>query len=171
MGDNNLLMIVLAFIFGYMLQGMMKNMCGGRLIEGSFWGNVRKDEYHVGVAFGDKKIQNQNIPTMNYDSGDPPSWEYCGDSNNTAGGRTANKRCAASNNDPSNKALTKCGSALIQAKGEDGLPCSNASHCKRWIGKNDDDDDDIYTCNNPECNQPDLLGVGACKVSEYEFTN
>ena len=35
MDDNNLLMIVLAFVVGFMLQGMMKNMCGGRLIEGS----------------------------------------------------------------------------------------------------------------------------------------
>jgi len=35
MDDNNLLMIILAFVIGYCLQGMMKNMCGGRLIEGS----------------------------------------------------------------------------------------------------------------------------------------
>ena len=34
MKDNDLLMIILAFVFGFMLQGMMKNMCGGRLIEG-----------------------------------------------------------------------------------------------------------------------------------------
>jgi len=34
MDDNNLLIIVLAFVVGFMLQGMMKNMCGGRLIEG-----------------------------------------------------------------------------------------------------------------------------------------
>jgi len=34
MGENNyLLIIVLAFILGYMLPGMMKNMCGGRLFE------------------------------------------------------------------------------------------------------------------------------------------
>jgi hypothetical protein len=35
MDDNNLLMIVLAFVFGYCLQGMMKNMCGRTLIEGA----------------------------------------------------------------------------------------------------------------------------------------
>jgi hypothetical protein len=35
MKDNNLLMIIMAFVIGYCLQGMMKNMCGGRLIEGS----------------------------------------------------------------------------------------------------------------------------------------
>ena len=34
MDNNNLLMIILAFVFGYCLQGMMKNMCGGRLVEG-----------------------------------------------------------------------------------------------------------------------------------------
>ena len=34
MDDNNLLMIILAFIVGFMLQGMMKNMCGGQLVEG-----------------------------------------------------------------------------------------------------------------------------------------
>jgi len=30
---NNLLMIILAFVFGYFLQGMMKNMCGGQIVE------------------------------------------------------------------------------------------------------------------------------------------
>jgi len=34
MDDNNLLMIILAFVVGFMLQGMMNNMCGVRLIEG-----------------------------------------------------------------------------------------------------------------------------------------
>ena len=40
MDENNLLIIVLAFVVGFMLQGFMKNMCmmknrcGGRLIEG-----------------------------------------------------------------------------------------------------------------------------------------
>jgi hypothetical protein len=33
MKDNDLLMIILAFVSGFMLQGMMKNMCGG-LVEG-----------------------------------------------------------------------------------------------------------------------------------------
>ena len=35
MEDNSLLMIVLAFILGYMCSKMMKSMCGGRLVEGS----------------------------------------------------------------------------------------------------------------------------------------
>ena len=35
MDDNDLLMIILAFVSGFMLQGMMKNMCGGRLVEGA----------------------------------------------------------------------------------------------------------------------------------------
>jgi len=34
MENNNLLMIILAFIVGYCVQGMIKNMCGGHLIEG-----------------------------------------------------------------------------------------------------------------------------------------
>ncbi len=34
MKDNDLLMIILAFVSGFMLHGMMKNMCGGRLVEG-----------------------------------------------------------------------------------------------------------------------------------------
>ena len=34
MNGNDWLMIVLAFILGYMASGMMKNMCGGRLVEG-----------------------------------------------------------------------------------------------------------------------------------------
>ena len=36
MDDNSLLMIVLAFVLGYMASGMMKTMCGSqRLVEGS----------------------------------------------------------------------------------------------------------------------------------------
>ena len=35
MDDNKLLMIVLAFILGLMASKMMKNMCGGRLVEGA----------------------------------------------------------------------------------------------------------------------------------------
>ena len=35
MEDNSLLMIVLAFILGYMCSVMMKQMCGGRLVEGA----------------------------------------------------------------------------------------------------------------------------------------
>jgi len=38
MDDNSLLVIILAFMLGCMCSGMMKQMCGGRLVEGSFWG-------------------------------------------------------------------------------------------------------------------------------------
>tara|TARA_B110000858_G_C17793523_1_gene471161 strand:+ start:399 stop:587 length:189 start_codon:yes stop_codon:yes gene_type:complete len=34
MEDNSLLMIVLAFVFGFMCSQMMKQICGGRLVEG-----------------------------------------------------------------------------------------------------------------------------------------
>ena len=34
MDNNSLLMIMLAFVVGYCLPSMMKNMCGGRLVEG-----------------------------------------------------------------------------------------------------------------------------------------
>tara|TARA_Y100001936_G_C15738882_1_gene489921 strand:+ start:416 stop:631 length:216 start_codon:yes stop_codon:yes gene_type:complete len=34
MEDNSLLMIVLAFVLGCMCSQMMKQMCGGRLVEG-----------------------------------------------------------------------------------------------------------------------------------------
>tara|TARA_X000000950_G_C13410548_1_gene455883 strand:- start:202 stop:417 length:216 start_codon:yes stop_codon:yes gene_type:complete len=37
MGDNSLLMIVLAFVLGCMCSQMMKQMCGGRLVEGSLF--------------------------------------------------------------------------------------------------------------------------------------
>ena len=40
MKDNDLLMVVIAFVFGFMLQGMMKNMCGGRLVEGAWMGKA-----------------------------------------------------------------------------------------------------------------------------------
>ena len=33
MDNNSLLIIVLAFILGFMASGMMKSMCGGRLVE------------------------------------------------------------------------------------------------------------------------------------------
>ena len=36
MDNNELLMIVLAFIIGYMASGMMKQMCGYNLVEGYF---------------------------------------------------------------------------------------------------------------------------------------
>jgi len=39
MKENKWLMIVLAFIAGYMLKGMMKQMCGGRLVEGISFGD------------------------------------------------------------------------------------------------------------------------------------
>ena len=35
MENNNLLMIIFAFVVGFMLPGMMNNMCGVRLIEGN----------------------------------------------------------------------------------------------------------------------------------------
>ena len=35
MEDNSLLMIVLAFVVGYMCSGMIKNMCGYNLVEGA----------------------------------------------------------------------------------------------------------------------------------------
>ena len=34
MEDNSLLMIVLAFVLGCMCSDMMKQICGGRLVEG-----------------------------------------------------------------------------------------------------------------------------------------
>tara|TARA_B100002019_G_C21128906_1_gene527223 strand:+ start:248 stop:466 length:219 start_codon:yes stop_codon:yes gene_type:complete len=37
MEDNSLLMIILAFILGYMFSGMMKQMCGQQLVEGLDW--------------------------------------------------------------------------------------------------------------------------------------
>jgi len=46
MDNNNLLMIILAFVVGYCLQGMMKNMCGDRLFEG--------------VSVGDGLIENSD---------------------------------------------------------------------------------------------------------------
>jgi len=56
MTDNNLLIIILAFIIGYCLQGMMKNMCGGRLFEGS-------DYDESGLAADDKSCcGNPNNP-------------------------------------------------------------------------------------------------------------
>jgi len=41
MKDQELMMIVVAFVIGFMLQGMMKNMCGERLIEGGVWSDIK----------------------------------------------------------------------------------------------------------------------------------
>ena len=38
MDDNSLLVIILAFMLGCMCSGMMKQMCGGRLVEGKIAG-------------------------------------------------------------------------------------------------------------------------------------
>jgi len=46
MKNNNLLMIILAFIVGYYLNSMMKNMCEDRLFEGNGGGTTTdQDEY------------------------------------------------------------------------------------------------------------------------------
>ena len=44
MEDNSLLMIILAFVLGCMCSQMMKQMCGGRLVEGS--GHYDSGEYY-----------------------------------------------------------------------------------------------------------------------------
>ena len=42
MDDNSLLVIILAFMLGCMCSGMMKQMCGQRLVEGDFGDFVDK---------------------------------------------------------------------------------------------------------------------------------
>ena len=56
MDDNNLLMIILAFVVGFMLQGMMKNMCGGRFVEGLTVG----DEFPMLYAYYNAMNQPKN---------------------------------------------------------------------------------------------------------------
>ena len=41
MDYNSLLVIILAFMLGCMCSGMMKQMCGQRLVEGSFWPEIK----------------------------------------------------------------------------------------------------------------------------------
>jgi len=56
MDDNSLLMIVLAFVVGYMASGMMKQMCGGRLVEGkakNLNSRIKSCELGVSKVFGD----------------------------------------------------------------------------------------------------------------------
>jgi len=54
MKDNDLLMVVIAFVIGFMLQGMMKNMCGQRmLMEGKSRNQYSDDRQRVeDVIFG-----------------------------------------------------------------------------------------------------------------------
>ena len=55
MDNNELLMIVLAFILGYMASGMMKQMCGGRLVEGTIPGKCRMTK-DAEIYFNDYNI-------------------------------------------------------------------------------------------------------------------
>ena len=64
MDNNELLMIVLAFVVGYMASNMMKSMCDGRLVEGNLFGDAVHDvgnwahesEYHL-EEFGKHPIR------------------------------------------------------------------------------------------------------------------
>ena len=61
MDDNCLLMIVLAFVVGYMCSGMMKSMCGGRLVEGKRKKNQNQNQNNDGdVSTIDKKCISDN---------------------------------------------------------------------------------------------------------------
>lgn len=46
--NNKLLMIVFAFVVGYMASGMIRQMCGGRLVEGIFGTDVNFTESEDG---------------------------------------------------------------------------------------------------------------------------
>ena len=47
MDDNSLLVIILAFMLGCMCSGMMKQMCGQRLVEGDFGDLVDEAETKI----------------------------------------------------------------------------------------------------------------------------
>jgi len=53
MDNNELLMIVLAFILGCMASGMMRQMCGGRLVEGAKPGGGDDDDDGAKPGGGD----------------------------------------------------------------------------------------------------------------------
>ena len=50
MDNNELLMIVLAFVLGYMASGMIRQMCGGRLVEGEVHPGLRSDDDEDGTC-------------------------------------------------------------------------------------------------------------------------
>ena len=62
MDDSELLMIVLAFVVGYMASGMMKQMCGGRLVEGSIFFDC--DISDIGTYY-DRNSKSYSIGCMN----------------------------------------------------------------------------------------------------------
>ena len=91
MEDKSLLMIVLAFILGYMCSGMMKNMCGRRLLEGE---EIKRS---VPATTCEPMYQARSLQDINDDLGLPslqgkkdPSYfninetckSYCGDTLN-----------------------------------------------------------------------------------------
>jgi len=94
MKDNDLLMVVIAFVIGFMLQGMMKNMCGQRrLKEGNFlWGGNRSiGEDATRTEWSDyitDELQDSisSYRTMNF--GDQPSYEDTPDEDSFISGST-----------------------------------------------------------------------------------
>ena len=69
MKDNNLLMIVLAFLVGYMASGMMKNMCGGLLFEGAEVTGVVVDDTDIVTKSQSTEVFGCAIPEFIDNSG------------------------------------------------------------------------------------------------------
>ena len=61
MDNNELLIIVLAFVLGYMCSGMMKQMGGGLLVEGECNNNYNCDEPNT-VCSHHLNLPNKCVP-------------------------------------------------------------------------------------------------------------
>jgi hypothetical protein len=84
MDDNSLLMIVLAFVVGYMCSGMVKKMCGRqRLVEGSMWGDYA-NWYNNKLAWAKDPLDTIDVgwgKASNFIAGMGGGRERCGDGN------------------------------------------------------------------------------------------
>lgn len=68
MEDNSFLMIVLAFVLGCMCSQMMKQMCGGRLVEGATFAGMLEC-MHDGCKNDDKSKDCAETYHIGYKSG------------------------------------------------------------------------------------------------------
>ena len=66
MNNNDLLTLLIAFVLGYFAHQMMRNMCGGRLVEGNFAarvlpdpGNLVLDDSYYDVYWCKNKLGNE----------------------------------------------------------------------------------------------------------------
>ena len=100
MDDNSLLVIILAFMLGCMCSGMMKQMCGQRLVEGNDTSGIPECPTTVLSCDNDSDcFWNSNV----FGISSKYYGQHCGALKNTSGGAGMDSGCV----DPSGNVRTK----------------------------------------------------------------